>query len=80
MDNNGGPPFGSIDPDVGFSLILSTIHLLTLQKPNGFDLGLNFPDDGGALETFDFDSFLHTGDNDGLGNFGDFDFAGATEV
>ncbi|KAJ5021590.1 hypothetical protein PSV09DRAFT_2437794 [Bipolaris maydis] len=63
MDNGGGQPFGSIDPD-----------------PNNFDLGLTFPDDGGALETFDFDSFLHTGDNDGLGNFGDFDFAGATEV
>lgn len=40
----------------------------------GFDL--NFGDDAGALENFDFDSFLHTGDNDnvldGFDTFNDF--------
>jgi hypothetical protein len=43
---------------------------------------LNFGDDAGALENFDFDSFLHTGnDNDGLGGFvGDFDFNAPPEV
>lgn len=49
-------------------------------NPSGLDLGLHFPDDGGALETFDFDSLLNTGGNEGLGNFGDFDFAGPTEI
>ncbi|KAI4943588.1 hypothetical protein J4E91_009225 [Alternaria rosae] len=50
--------------------------------PNGFDLGLNFGDDPGALETFDFDSFLQTGnDNDAFGNLvSDFDFPNPTEV
>ncbi|KAI4957964.1 hypothetical protein J4E86_005104 [Alternaria arbusti] len=50
--------------------------------PNGFDLGLNFGDDAGALETFDFDSFLQTGnDNDAFGNLvSDFDFPNPTEV
>ncbi|KAG9188011.1 hypothetical protein G6011_01934 [Alternaria panax] len=50
--------------------------------PNGFDLGLNFGDDAGALENFDFDSFLHTGnDNDTFGNLvSDFDFPNAAEV
>jgi len=50
--------------------------------PNGFDLGLNFGDDACALETFDFDSFLQTGnDNDAFGNLvSDFDFPNPTEV
>jgi hypothetical protein len=30
-------------------------------QPNDLDLGLSFADDAGALENFDFDSFLHTG-------------------
>jgi hypothetical protein len=48
----------------------------------GFDLGLNFGDDAGALENFDFDSFLHTGnDNDTFGNLAtDFDFPNTAEV
>jgi hypothetical protein len=64
MDNGGGQPFGSIDPD-----------------PNGFDLNLNFTDEG-ALESFDFDSFLHTGnDNDAFGNLvSDFDFPNAVDA
>ncbi|KAF1851532.1 uncharacterized protein K460DRAFT_373522 [Cucurbitaria berberidis CBS 394.84] len=47
-----------------------------------FDLGLNFGDDAGALENFDFDSFLHTSnDNDAFGiSVGDFDFNNTTEV
>jgi hypothetical protein len=49
--------------------------------PNGFDLGLSFADDAGALENFDFDSFLHTGnDADAFGNLGDFDFNNTAEV
>jgi len=51
------------------------------NDPNGFDLGLNFGDDNGALENFDFDSFLHTGnDNDAFGTIPDFDFGNTTEV
>lgn len=44
-----------------------------------FDLNLGFGDDAGALENFDFDSFLHTGGDDNvLGDFGgDFDFPSA---
>ncbi|CAI9630267.1 unnamed protein product [Alternaria burnsii] len=50
--------------------------------PNGIDLAFNFGDDAGALENFDFDSFLHTGnDNDAFGNLvSDFDFPNAAEV
>jgi hypothetical protein len=49
--------------------------------PNGFDLGLSFADDAGALENFDFDSFLHTGDTDTFGGLGpDFDFSQSAEV
>jgi hypothetical protein len=51
-----------------------------LWQPN-FDLGLNFTDDAGALENFDFDSFLHTGaDDNGFGIGVDFDFNNTTEV
>lgn len=48
----------------------------------GFDLGLTFGDDTGALENFDFDSFLHTGnDGDAFGSLeGGFSFDAATEV
>ncbi|KAL6708847.1 hypothetical protein ACN47E_002254 [Coniothyrium glycines] len=52
-------------------------------EDSSFDLGLNFGDDAGALENFDFDSFLHTGNDDnGLGGFGaEFDFTnGVGEV
>ncbi|RAR07809.1 camp-dependent protein kinase pathway protein [Stemphylium lycopersici] len=59
---------------------LPTGHGPPYANPSGLDLGLHFPDDGGALETFDFDSLLNTGGNEGLGNFGDFDFAGPTEI
>ena len=41
---------------------------------------MNFTDDAGALENFDFDSFLHTNENDTFGLVGDFDFNNATEV
>ncbi len=44
-------------------------------------MDLGFADDAGALENFDFDSFLHTGnENDTFGLVGDFDFNNATEV
>ncbi|PVH97658.1 hypothetical protein DM02DRAFT_644063 [Periconia macrospinosa] len=60
IDNNAGPPFGSIS-----------------QVDDGFptELGLGF-DDGNALDTFDFESFLHVGDDStGLGfGSGDFNF------
>jgi hypothetical protein len=64
------------------SFSILTAHILTRRQPNGFDLGLNFGDDSGALENFDFDSFLHTGnDNDAFGNLvSDFDFPNAAEV
>jgi len=39
-----------------------TLHILIQHQPNGFDLGLNLVDDE-TLETFDFDSFLQTGEN-----------------
>jgi hypothetical protein len=43
-------------------------------QDNGFDLGLNFGDGDAALENFDFDSFLHTGeDNSGFGSLVGFD-------
>ncbi|RYN41065.1 hypothetical protein AA0118_g9399 [Alternaria tenuissima] len=50
--------------------------------PNGIDLAFNFGDDAGALENFDFDSFLHTGnDNDAFGNLvSDFDFPNAVDA
>lgn len=53
-----------------------------LDADPGFDLGLTFGDDAGALENFDFDSFLHTGnDNDAFGGLvNDFDFNNTTEV
>lgn len=78
--DNGGPPFGNLDPDVGTSR--PCFHTkLTARQPNGFDLGLSFADDAGALENFDFDSFLHTGnDADAFGNLGDFDFPNTAEV
>ncbi|UPX13041.1 uncharacterized protein EKO05_0003570 [Ascochyta rabiei] len=41
---------------------------------NSFDIGLNFGDGDAALENFDFDSFLHTGeDNGGFGSLVGFD-------
>lgn len=42
---------------------------------NAFDdIGLNFGDGDAALENFDFDSFLHTGeDNGGFGSLVGFD-------
>ncbi|KAF1354433.1 hypothetical protein EJ07DRAFT_133008 [Lizonia empirigonia] len=41
---------------------------------NNFDIGLNFGDGDAALENFDFDSFLHTGeDNGGFGSLVGFD-------
>jgi len=59
-----------------------TLHILIQHQPNGFDLGLNFGDDAGALETFDFDKFLATGnDNNSFGNLvSDFGFPNSTEV
>ncbi|KAJ4316512.1 hypothetical protein N0V94_005431 [Neodidymelliopsis sp. IMI 364377] len=43
-------------------------------QDSGFDLGLNFGDGDAALENFDFDSFLHTGeDNSGFGSLVGFD-------
>lgn len=79
--DNGGPPFGNIDGDVCITLSLALQQILTRRQPNGFDLGLNFGDDPGALENFDFDSFLHTGnDNDAFGLASDFDFSNAAEV
>ncbi|KAH9863771.1 hypothetical protein J1614_009703 [Plenodomus biglobosus] len=46
-----------------------------------FDLNFNL-DDSGALENFDFDSFLHTSNDDtGFGNLvGEFDFTNTAEV
>lgn len=39
-----------------------------------FDIGLNFGDGDTALENFDFDSFLHTGeDSGGFGSLVGFD-------
>ena len=56
------------------------MSMLTSVQPS-FDLGLTFGDDAGALENFDFDSFLHTGnDNDTFGMVGDFDFNNTAEV
>lgn len=41
---------------------------------NSFDIGLNFGDGDTALEDFDFDSFLHTGEeNGGFGSLVGFD-------
>ncbi|KAH6643141.1 hypothetical protein C7974DRAFT_118002 [Boeremia exigua] len=41
---------------------------------NSFDIGLNFGDGDTALENFDFDSFLHTGeDSSGFGSLVGFD-------
>jgi len=41
---------------------------------NTFDMGLNFGDGDAALENFDFDSFLHTGeDSGGFGGLVGFD-------
>ncbi|KAF1943529.1 hypothetical protein EJ02DRAFT_129700 [Clathrospora elynae] len=51
-----------------------------IEDPNGFDLNLGFGDETGALENFDFETFLHTNDNDGFGNLGDFDFPNTAEV
>jgi hypothetical protein len=46
------------------------------QDPNNFEPGLTFADDAGALENFDFDSFLHTGADVDFSNqvMGQFDF------
>ncbi|KAF2853592.1 hypothetical protein T440DRAFT_311054 [Plenodomus tracheiphilus IPT5] len=45
-----------------------------------FDLNFSL-DESGALENFDFDSFLHTNDDNGFGNLvGEFDFSNAPEV
>lgn len=41
----------------------------------GFDIGLNFDGGDAGLENFDFDSFLHTGEDSGgfgMGVFDDF--------
>ncbi|CAN9170137.1 unnamed protein product [Alternaria alternata] len=50
--------------------------------PNDIDLAFEFGDDAGALENFDFDSFLHTRyNNDSFGNLvSDFDFPRDAEV
>jgi hypothetical protein len=41
---------------------------------SSFDIGLNFGDGDAALENFDFDSFLHTGeDSGGFGGLVGFD-------
>ncbi|KAF2127924.1 hypothetical protein P153DRAFT_376854 [Dothidotthia symphoricarpi CBS 119687] len=53
-----------------------------IEDPNSLDLGFNFTDDSGALENFDFDSFLHT-DDAGGGGFGlgaEFDFGNPVEA
>lgn len=66
MDNNG-PPFGAIGEG--------------LDGASSFPL--DFPlDDSAALESFDFESFLHTNpDENGFGNLiGEFDFGSTTEV
>jgi hypothetical protein len=71
----GGPPFGSIGDDVSnFCFALTPFQKANAYQPN-FELGLGFGDDN-ALENFDFDSFLHVGDDsNGLGGFGG-DFGG----
>lgn len=48
---------------------------------SSFDIGLNFGDGDAALENFDFDSFLHTGeDSGGFGLVGFDDFTNGVEA
>lgn len=80
MDNV--QPFGNIE-DVCIAMNLyQPKHLTNLFQPNTLDLAFNFGDDNGALENFDFDSFLHT-DDGGAGGFGlggEFDFGNPVEA
>ncbi|KAF2820239.1 hypothetical protein CC86DRAFT_305239 [Ophiobolus disseminans] len=63
--DNGPPPFG---------------NTLDGTDSGGFDLGLGFGDEG-ALENFDFDSFLQNPNDDGgFALSGDFDFNHVPEV
>jgi hypothetical protein len=66
------PPFGDLSSDV-CSRFGGSDCKANLVQPGNFDLGIPFDGDA-ALEGFDFDSFLHTGDdNNGFGSLVGFD-------
>jgi hypothetical protein len=66
------PPFGDLSSDVSFCFLEKDCRS-NLVQPSNFDLGIPFDGDA-ALEGFDFDSFLHTGDDSsGFGSLVGFD-------
>jgi hypothetical protein len=80
--DNGQPPFGNTLDGSDVSILMSPSKCIytDIPKPNGFDLGLTFGDEG-ALENFDFDSFLQNPNDDGgFALSGDFDFNHVPEV
>lgn len=68
MDNNGAGAFGQLGEDVGHQILSAA--LANVSQSTFSDLGLGF-DDSNPLESFDFDSFLHVGDDSsGFGSLG----------
>lgn len=71
--DNGAPPFGNLEADVRATLCSQ--NNANIVKPSTFDLGFNLVEEGGALENFDFDSFLQNPNDDAAFNLGgEFDF------
>lgn len=79
MDNNpASGPFGNLPEDVGFPF--PWVFQLTNMHQSFTD---NFPvlGDTDTLDNFDFESFLHVSDENGLGAFGaDFGFGDGVEA